>query len=131
MAVFRYEGPWDARDVWGVSFQLGQTHEIDDEKLIAKLSALEGFVRVDAIEAEPSLDPDPNDYPADEEQSPEEVFEELKIPRVGAGTIPEDWETLHHSTRIRMAKEMRPDLAEVITTAADADEVIRGELTPE
>jgi hypothetical protein len=37
---------------------------------------------------------------------------------------PEHWSTLHHSTRIRMAKELAPDLAELITNAKEADEIL-------
>lgn len=37
---------------------------------------------------------------------------------------PEHWSTLHHSTRIRMAKEIAPDIAELITNAREADEIL-------
>jgi hypothetical protein len=35
-----------------------------------------------------------------------------------------DWRSQHHSTRIRLAKEFAPDVAELITNAKEADEVL-------
>lgn len=49
---------------------------------------------------------------------------ELAIPQRGAEPEPEHWSKLHHSTRIRMAKEIAPDLAELITNAKEADEIL-------
>lgn len=114
MAVLRYNGPNDVREVWGVSFPMGRTVEIDDPKLVAKALCLEGFERVDA---EPVSAPDPEDYPADLEASD---FDELKIPVVGSGTIPEDWRSMHWKQRVKLAKELS-GMDDIATTeAADA-----------
>lgn len=108
MAVLRYNGPWDARELWGVTFTKGKSVEIDDPKLVAKAIHLEGFERLDDdTSAEPppkALDPAPEDYPADTVQGA--PFEELKIPEVGAGTIPENWREMHHSTRMKLARQL-------------------------
>ena len=56
MAVLKYNGPWDQRELWGVTFHAGKTVEVDDPKLVSKALSLEGFERVDAVEAEPPKD---------------------------------------------------------------------------
>lgn len=105
MAVLRYNGPWDQRELWGITFQQGRTVEVDDPKLVTKALSLEGFERVDVVEPEPeALDPAPDDYPADKVQAA--PFDDLKIPQVGSGTIPENWRTMHHSSRMRLAREL-------------------------
>lgn len=42
--------------------------------------------------------------------------------------IPDNWQTLHHFTRMKLAKQIRPDLAEIINSADEADEVIEDAL---
>ena len=54
---------------------------------------------------------------------------DLQIPQRGGEPqafegLPKDWRELHHSTRIRMAKALAPDVAELITNAKEADEVL-------
>jgi hypothetical protein len=49
---------------------------------------------------------------------------ELVIPHPGAAPEEKHWSELHHSTRIRMAKEVAPDIAELITNAKEADEIL-------
>lgn len=100
MPVLRYNGPWDERELWGVTFPRGKSVEVDDEKLAAKAVNLDGFERLGGVE--PAANPDPKDYPAD----PVDVFEELKIPEVGSGTIPENWREMHHSTRMKLARQL-------------------------
>ena len=101
MAVFRYNGPWDTREVWGVVFRQGETLDVSDAALINKLKALSGFELVG--EDAPASNPDPDDYPA----APEPVaFDDLKIPVVGAGTIPENWREMHHSSRMKLARQL-------------------------
>lgn len=73
--------------------------EIESASLKEELSALK-----DQVVASEMADPD------------------LEIPR--RGDEPEHWSKLHHSTRIRMAKEIAPDLAELITNAREADEIL-------
>jgi hypothetical protein len=107
MAVLRYNGPWDVRPLWGVDFARGKSVVIDDDKLVAKALNLEGFERLDTAEPEPApkaLDPAPDDYPADTVEPA--GFDDLKIPQVGAGTIPENWRTMHHSSRMKLAREL-------------------------
>lgn len=110
MAVIRYNGPWDERELWGVMFRKGVSVQIDKPDLVAKALRLEGFEQLDdgapASEPEPvpSHDPDPKDYPAETPQP--EAFEDLKIPQVGAGTIPANWREMHHSTRMKLAREL-------------------------
>lgn len=114
MAILKYNGPNDVREVWGVSFPRGQRVETDDPDLIRKALCLAGFERVDA---EPALDPAPDDYPAAPES---EAFEELKIPVVGAGTIPENWREMHWKQRVKLAKDLS-GMDDIATTeAADA-----------
>lgn len=131
MAVLRYNGPWDVRDLWGVRFERGKSVEIDDPKLVAKAINLEGFERLDDdAPAEPppkALDPAPDDYPADTVQP--EAFEALKIPQVGAGTIPENWREMHHSSRMKLARQLSG--MEDISTAEAADAVIEALLKAE
>lgn len=107
MAVIRYNGPWDERELWGVMFRKGSTIQIDNEDLIRKALSLEGFERVDVEEEKPLpvLNPDPMDYPADPSPEPE-AFEALKIPEVGAGLVPENWRTMHHSSRMKLARSL-------------------------
>jgi hypothetical protein len=121
MAVLRYNGPWDQRELWGVTFQQGRTVEVDDPKLVTKALSLEGFERVDMVEPEPApkaLDPAPDDYPADTVQPA--GFDDLKIPQVGSGTIPENWRDMHWKQRVKLAKELS-GMDDISTTeAADA-----------
>lgn len=106
MAVLRYNGPWDERELWGVMFRRGSTIQIDDADLIRKALSLEGFERVDGADEKPlpALNPDPKDYPADDPQP--EVREEPKVPEVGPGTIPENWREMHHSSRMKLARQL-------------------------
>ena len=97
MAVLRYTGPFDVREVWGVSFPAGTTVEVDDESLIRKALCLDGFERVDA---EPVSAPAADDYPPVMNAAP---FEELKIPEVGAGLVPDGWESMHWKQRVKLA----------------------------
>lgn len=129
MAVLRYNGPWDQRELWGVTFHIGKTVEVDDPKLVVKALSLEGFERLDAAEAEPpkAHDPAPDDYPADPVQS--ETFDDLKIPQVGAGTIPENWREMHHSSRMKLARQLSG--MDDISTAEAADAVIEALLKAE
>jgi hypothetical protein len=133
MAVLRYNGPWDTRTLWGIDFPKGKTVVVDDQDLVAKALNLDGFEQIGEevkadIDEPPAHNPDPDDYPSDSMEPT--AFDDLKIPRVAPGTIPSDWETQHHSTRIKLAKTLRPDLAELIKTADDADGVIRDEIEP-
>jgi len=60
----------------------------------------------------------------------------LTIPHPGAPKeqapdlvpIPDDWAETHHSTRIKLAKQLSPELADAIEKDADAIEVIKAEL---
>lgn len=116
MAVLRYMGPSDERIVWGVSFPHGKTVEVDDPGLIQKAMALAGFERVDA---EPVSMPEPDDYPA----SPEPVaFDELKIPEVGSGLVPDGWEAMHWKQRCKLAKDLT---GRECANGAEADAAIR------
>lgn len=107
MAVLKYTGPWDERELWGVMFRKGATIQIDNADLIKKALALDGFELVEGAQEKPlpALNPDPTDYPADPSPEPE-AFDDLKIPQVGAGTIPENWRTMHHSSRMKLAREL-------------------------
>lgn len=40
------------------------------------------------------------------------------------GSVPPEWRTLHHSTRIKLAKSLAGELGELITNAKEADEFI-------
>lgn len=41
----KYEGPWDKRDLWGVTWAKGETIDIDDPALAEKALRLDGFVK--------------------------------------------------------------------------------------
>lgn len=133
MAVLRYDGPWDVRPLWGVNFPKGQTVVVDDPDLVAKARNLEGFVVVDEDEPETepfeASNPDPDDYPAVEEDELEAEPEPLLVPEVGSGTIPENWRDLHHKTRMKLARELSG--MEDIQTAEAADAVIEALLKAE
>lgn len=61
---------------------------------------------------------------------PEGEPEPLKVPKVAPGTIPADWESLHWKQRVRLAKDIAPELADAIETKEDADEIIREKIEP-
>ncbi len=60
--------------------------------------------------------------------------EELEIPHPGAPkapnliVIPDDWREIHHSTRMKLAKTLSPEMADAIEKDADAIEIIEAEL---
>lgn len=122
MAILRYNGPWDMRELWGVSFPRGQSVHTDDPDLISKALRLDGFERLDA---EPVSMPDPEDYPATPEPA---AFDELKIPVVGAGILPENWEKLHWKQRVKLAKELT---GKDCANGGEADAALRGALEPQ
>lgn len=122
MAILRYNGPWDVRELWGMNFPRGQSVQTDDPDLITKALRLDGFERLDAP---PVHDPDPEDYPASPEPA---AFEELKIPVVGAGLLPDNWEKLHWKQRVKLAKEMT---GKECANGAEADQALREALEPQ
>jgi len=122
MAILRYNGPWDVRELWGMSFPRGASVETNDPELIRKALRLDGFERLDV---EPVLDPAPDDYPPSPEPA---AFDELKIPQVGSGMLPENWETLHWKQRVKLAKELT---GKECANGAEADAALRGALEPQ
>jgi hypothetical protein len=80
-------------------FPQGMSIVVDDPKLVEKALRLDGFERLD-LEAVSA--PDPDDYPAIEPAP----FDDLKIPAVGSGTIPENWQKMHWKQRVKLAKEL-------------------------
>lgn len=122
MAILRYNGPWDNRELWGMNFPRGQTVETNDPDLIAKALRLDGFERLDV---EPVQNPEPEDYPA----SPEPVaFDELKIPVVGARLLPDGWEKMHWKQRVKLAKELT---GKDCANGSEADQALREALEPQ
>jgi hypothetical protein len=122
MAVLRYNGPWQVRELWGMTFPQGVSVETDDPDLIAKALRLDGFERLDTP---PVSEPDPEDYPA----SPEpEADIGLKIPVVGAGLLPDNWEALHWKQKVKLAKELT---GKTCANGAEADAVLREALEPQ
>ncbi len=122
MAILRYNGPWDNRELWGMNFPRGQTVETNDPDLIAKALRLDGFERLDV---EPVLDPVPEDYPASPEPA---AFDELKIPVVGAGLLPDGWEKMHWKQRVKLAKELT---GKDCANGSEADAALREALEPQ
>lgn len=113
MPVLRYNGPWDVRELWGVMFPQGMSIVVDDPKLVEKALRLDGFERLDV---EPVSAPDPDDYAP----APDVQPEEMKIPVVGSGTVPENWRDMHWKQRVKLAKELS-GMDDISTTeAADA-----------
>lgn len=98
------DGP-EATTLWGHSLVKGEPTQIDDPKAIEMAHRNPHFKVSDdeAVEGPPV------------ETGPEPV----------ETVVPEDWETLHHFKRISLAKSLAPDIAPLIKTADDADEVIR------
>jgi hypothetical protein len=105
-----------------MNFPRGQSVQTDDPDLITKALRLDGFERLDAP---PVHDPDPEDYPASPEPA---AFEELKIPVVGAGLLPDNWEKLHWKQRVKLAKEMT---GKECANGAEADQALREALEPQ
>lgn len=122
MAILRYNGPWDVRELWGMSFPRGASVETNDPDLIAKAIRLDGFERLDV---EPVLNPDPEDYPASPEPA---AFDELKIPVVGAGLLPDGWEKMHWKQRVKLAKELT---GKECANGTEADAALREALEPQ
>lgn len=79
--------------------------EIENASLKEEISALKDRLSTQIVASE-MADPD------------------LVIPHPGVVQKPEDWRKLHHHTRIKMAKEIAPEIAELITTAREADEIL-------
>jgi hypothetical protein len=121
MAVLRYNGPWDVRPLWGVDFPKGKSVVVDDPALVAKALCLDGF---ELVEPEPVSAPDPDDYAPVEDVEPED----LKIPQVGAGTIPDNWREMHWKQRVKLAKELSG--MDDISTVEAADATIEALLEP-
>jgi hypothetical protein len=105
-----------------MNFPRGASVETNDPELIRKALRLDGFERLDV---EPVNTPAPDDYPP----SPEpEAFDELKIPQVGSGMLPENWETLHWKQRVKLAKELT---GKECANGAEADAALREALEPQ
>lgn len=59
------------------------------------------------------------------EPEPEAVIEAEPDPEAAPeGLVPAGWRDLHHSTRIKLAKTLAGDAADLITNAKEADELI-------
>ncbi|MBB03966.1 MAG: hypothetical protein CML03_00330 [Pseudooceanicola sp.] len=102
--------------LWGHAFRKGEWTAVENAELFARLEKNNHFETRKASVAEPA---------------PKPVFAtdpDLEIPHRGApkpeGKIPSNWRDLHHSTRIKLAKELDPDLASSINSAAEADDLI-------
>jgi hypothetical protein len=121
MAVLRYIGPWDVRPLWGVDFPKGKSVVVDDPALVAKALCLDWF---ELVEAEKVSAPDPDDYAPVPDAEPEE----MKIPVVGAGTIPENWREMHWKQRVKLAKKLSG--MDDISTVEAADATIEALLEP-
>ena len=121
MAILRYNGPHDVRELWGFNFPRGQTVETNDPDLINKALRLDGFERLDV---EPVNVPAAEDYPPAPEPA---SFEELKIPVVGSGMVPEGWEKLHWKQRVKLAKELT---GKDCANGAEADTALKEALEP-
>jgi len=99
MAILRYDGPLDTRELWGEVFPRGELVEIHDAALLEKALRLDGFVRVDK-----GPDPELTKPPADDYEVTGEV--ETLFPEVGSGLVPEGWEGLHWKQRVKLAKDL-------------------------
>lgn len=119
MAVLRYNGPWDVRPLWGVNFPMGKSVVVDDPAIVAKALRLDGFELLDGDD--PVTAPKADDYAPAEPQP-------MRVPEVGAGTIPEDWKTLHWKTRVKLARELSG--MDDISTPEAADATIEALLEP-
>lgn len=102
--------------LWDHSFPKGEWVGVTDAGLFARLVTNNHFetrTGKAAKAAEPVKQDDP-DLVIPQRGAPEPVVSE----------VPANWRELHHSTRIRLAKSLDADLADTITTAADADQLI-------
>lgn len=101
--------------LWGHSFPKGQWAPVESPDLFRRLKNNDHFeTREGAVKPEP----------------PPMVDVELEIPKPGAaaepeaGAIPANWREMHWKKRVVLARQLEPDLAETINTAAEADQVI-------
>lgn len=102
------EGPTETT-LWGLTLPKDVPVSTDNEKAIEMAHRNPHFlVDGETVEATPP--------PTKPQLRPDQV------------DIPDDWQDLHHFTRMKLAKQLAPDLAEAINSADEADEVIQGVL---
>tara|TARA_X000001316_G_C922179_1_gene37076 strand:+ start:1176 stop:1571 length:396 start_codon:yes stop_codon:yes gene_type:complete len=102
--------------LWGHAFRKGEWTSVENTELFARLENNNHFETRTGKAAKSAPEP------------VKEADPDLEIPHRGEtkeeGKIPANWRDLHHSTRIKLAKELDPDLAPSINTVAEADELI-------
>ncbi len=126
MAVFRYEGSADVREVWGTSFPHGKTVEVDDEALIRKVSALEGFVRIETVDAPTPASARAKPPPVDDYEPVAEV--DVGFPVVGSGLVPEGWEKMHWKQKVKLVRELT---GRECANGAEADAALKEAMEPQ
>lgn len=120
MAILRYDGPMEVRELWGVAFPYGEQVEVNDTALVHKALCLDGFVRVDA---EPL--PEPAKPPAGDYEPVADV--EVTFPAVGAGLVPEGWAGMHWKQKVKLARELT---GKECANAAEAEAALKEAMEP-
>lgn len=120
MAILRYDGPMEVRELWGVSFPYGEQVETNDTALIEKALKLDGFSRVDAGPL-----PVPAAPPADDYETVTET--EVTFPAIGAGLVPEGWASMHWKQKVKLARELT---GKECTNAAEAEAALKEAMEP-
>lgn len=95
--------------LWGQTFPKGEWAPVESPDLFRKLAGNDHF---ETREGKTRPEPPPMIEP---EAEPVPVAE---------GKVPADWRNLHWKRRVLLAKQLEPELAETINTAAEADQVI-------
>ena len=82
MATLRYNGPMDVRPLWGLDFPRGELVQVDDPALVKKALCLDHFELVESGK------------PAKQKAEAGEIV------------VPENWREIHHSTRMKLARQI-------------------------
>lgn len=101
--------------LWGHSFPKGEWVPVESPDLFARLKNNDHFETREGAQkraAEVVIDPP---LAAEPEAEPQAEAE---------GGIPKNWREMHWKKRVALAKQLEPELAETINTAAEADQVI-------
>jgi hypothetical protein len=98
------DGP-HSTTLWGHVLVKHQPTEIDDETAIEKARRNSHF----AVDGETAPRALPEPIPPEPEPVPD---------------VPDDWQALHWKQKVKLAKQVAPDLAEAITTVDDAEAIL-------
>lgn len=101
--------------LWGHQFRKGEWADVRDAGLFARLEKNDHFET-----GETATKPEPQPK-ADADL---EIPKPGSLPEPEAGKVPSGWRELHWKKRVALARQLEPELADTINTAAEADQVI-------